>query len=68
MSHYTLSQAVPLLGVNPDTARRSADASAQNGAWTEALRYTGRVLLAKARLHSTETGTDETVLPTKLAA
>ncbi len=68
MPHYTLSQAVRLRGINPDTARRWADSSAQNGAWTEARRYTGRVLLAKARLHSTETGTDETVLPTKLTA
>ncbi|MER5932616.1 hypothetical protein [Streptomyces sp. NPDC002054] len=54
MPHYTLSQAVRLLGVNHDTARRQAGASARHGAWTEARRYMGRVLLAKARLHSTE--------------
>jgi transposase-like protein len=40
----------------------------QNDEWTEARRYMGRELLAKARLHPIESETDETALPTELAA
>ncbi|WP_435865826.1 transposase [Streptomyces virginiae] len=40
----------------------------QHDEWTEARRYMGRELLAKARLHPTESETDETVLPTELTA
>ncbi|MFF7988010.1 IS256 family transposase [Streptomyces sp. NPDC007901] len=40
----------------------------QNDEWTEARRYMGRDLLAKARLHPIESETDETVLPTELTA
>ena len=36
----------------------------QHDEWTEARRSMGRELLAKARLHSIESETDETVLPT----
>jgi putative transposase len=40
----------------------------QNDEWTEARRYMGRDLLAKARLHPIESETDDTVLPTELTA
>ncbi|MGW3728203.1 transposase, partial [Streptomyces sp. NPDC000851] len=40
----------------------------QNDEWTEARRYMGLDLLAKARLHPIESETDETVLPTELTA
>lgn len=40
----------------------------QNDEWTEARRYMGIELLAKARLHPIESATDETVLPTELTA
>ncbi|GGN81330.1 hypothetical protein GCM10011579_067770 [Streptomyces albiflavescens] len=40
----------------------------QNDEWTEARRYMGRDLLAKARLHPIESQTDETALPTELTA
>ena len=40
----------------------------QNDEWTEARRYMGRDLLAKARLHPIESGTDDTALPTELTA
>ncbi|MFF4935350.1 transposase, partial [Streptomyces griseofuscus] len=40
----------------------------QNDEWTEARRYMGRELLAKARLHPIESETDDTVLPTELTA
>jgi transposase-like protein len=40
----------------------------QNDEWTEARRYMGRELLAKARLHPIESETDETTLPTELTA
>ncbi len=40
----------------------------QNDEWTEACRYMGRQLLAKARLHPIESGTDDPALPTELTA
>jgi len=40
----------------------------QNDEWTEARRYMGRELLAKARLHPIESETNDTVLPTELTA
>jgi transposase-like protein len=40
----------------------------QNDERTEARRYMGRELLAKARLHPIESETDETVLPAELTA
>jgi transposase-like protein len=40
----------------------------QNDEWTEARRYMGLDLLAKARIHPIESDTDETVLPTELTA
>ncbi|WP_037671800.1 transposase, partial [Streptomyces flaveolus] len=40
----------------------------QNDEWTEARRYMGLDLLAKARLHPIESETDDTVLPTELTA
>jgi putative transposase len=40
----------------------------QNDEWTETGRYMGLGLLAKARLHPIASETDETVLPTELAA
>ncbi|GGN23300.1 IS256 family transposase [Streptomyces fuscichromogenes] len=40
----------------------------QNDEWTEARRYMGLNLPAKARLHPIESETDETVLPTELTA
>ncbi|MDX2675119.1 IS256 family transposase [Streptomyces sp. NY05-11A] len=40
----------------------------QNDEWTEARRYMGRELLAKARLHPIGSETDDTVLPTELTA
>ncbi|MEW2321639.1 IS256 family transposase, partial [Streptomyces griseoincarnatus] len=40
----------------------------QNDEWTEARRYMGRELLAKARLHPIESETDDTALPTELTA
>ncbi|MFC9645010.1 IS256 family transposase [Streptomyces mirabilis] len=40
----------------------------QNDEWTEARRYIGLDLLAKARLHSIESESDETALPTELTA
>jgi putative transposase len=40
----------------------------QNDECTEARRYMGLDLLAKARLHPIESETDETVLPTELTA
>jgi transposase-like protein len=40
----------------------------QNDEWTEARRYMGRELLAKARLHPIESENDDTVLPTELTA
>ena len=40
----------------------------QNDEWTEARRYMGLDLLAKARLHPIESETDETALPTELTA
>jgi transposase-like protein len=40
----------------------------QNDEWTEARRYMGLDLLAKARLHPNESQTDETTLPTELTA
>ncbi|WP_375165800.1 transposase [Streptomyces sp.] len=40
----------------------------QNDEWTEARRYMGRDLLAKARLHPIESETDDTSLPTELTA
>ncbi|MGW2803039.1 transposase, partial [Streptomyces sp. NPDC001269] len=40
----------------------------QNDEWTEARRYMGLDLLAKARLHPIESETDETTLPTELTA
>jgi hypothetical protein len=40
----------------------------QNDEWTEARRYMGRELLAKARPHPIEPETDDTALPTELTA
>ncbi len=40
----------------------------QNDEWTEARRYMGRELLAKARLHPIESEPDDTTLPTELTA
>ncbi|PJE93979.1 hypothetical protein CUT44_31025 [Streptomyces carminius] len=40
----------------------------QNDEWTEARRYMGRELLAKARLHPIESETDDPALPTELTA
>ncbi|WP_436845486.1 hypothetical protein [Streptomyces shenzhenensis] len=40
----------------------------QNDEWTEARRYTGLDLLARARLHLIESETDDTVMPTELTA
>jgi hypothetical protein len=40
----------------------------RNDEWTEARRYMGRELLAKARLHPIESETDDTVLPIELTA
>jgi transposase-like protein len=40
----------------------------QNDEWTEARRYMGRELLAKARLHPIGSETGDTVLPTELTA
>ncbi|MDX2709765.1 transposase, partial [Streptomyces sp. PA03-6a] len=40
----------------------------QNDEWTEARRYMGRDLLAKARLHPIESRNDDTALPTTLTA
>ncbi len=40
----------------------------QNDEWTEARRYMGRDLLAKARLHPIESETDDTTPPTELTA
>ena len=40
----------------------------QNDEWTEARRYMGRELLAKARLHLVESQTDEPDPPTELTA
>ncbi|MBB4981107.1 transposase-like protein [Streptomyces sp. SFB5A] len=40
----------------------------QNGEWTEARRYMGRELLAKARLHPIESETDEPAIPAELTA
>ncbi|GAA2924357.1 hypothetical protein GCM10010478_26030 [Streptomyces erythrogriseus] len=40
----------------------------QNDEWTEARRYMGLDLLAKARLHPIESETDDSVLPTELTA
>jgi transposase-like protein len=40
----------------------------QNDEWTEARRYMGLDLLAKARLHPIESEADETVMPTELTA
>ncbi|CAL9670643.1 IS256 family transposase IS1164 [Streptomyces sp. enrichment culture] len=40
----------------------------QNDEWTEARRYMGRELLAKARLHPIESETDDTAPPTELTA
>lgn len=40
----------------------------QNDEWTEARRYMGRELLAKARLHPIESETNDPALPTELTA
>ncbi|MET7379868.1 transposase [Streptomyces sp. NPDC005526] len=40
----------------------------QNDEWTEARRYMGLDLVAKARLHPIESETDDTTLPTELTA
>ncbi|MGW1617437.1 IS256 family transposase [Streptomyces sp. NPDC002285] len=40
----------------------------QNDEWTEARRYMGLDLLAKARIHPIESETDETAMPTELTA
>ncbi|MFK0282293.1 hypothetical protein ACIQVL_17740 [Streptomyces sp. NPDC090499] len=40
----------------------------QNDEWTEARRYMGRELLARARLHPIESETDDTAVPTELTA
>ncbi|MBB6417167.1 hypothetical protein ACIBQ5_15760 [Streptomyces massasporeus] len=40
----------------------------QNDEWTEARRYMGRELLAKARLHPIESETNEPTIPTELTA
>jgi transposase-like protein len=40
----------------------------QNAEWTEAHRYMGLDLLAKARLHPIKSETDETALTTELTA
>ncbi|MEU1623657.1 IS256 family transposase, partial [Streptomyces sp. NPDC005722] len=40
----------------------------QNDEWTEARRYMGRDLLAKAHLHPIESDTGDTTLPTELTA
>ncbi|MFI2380507.1 hypothetical protein ACH5AO_36555 [Streptomyces sp. NPDC018964] len=40
----------------------------RNDEWTEARRYMGRDLLTKARLHPTESETDDPALPTELTA
>ncbi|WP_193776180.1 hypothetical protein [Streptomyces sp. E2N166] len=42
--------------------------SEQNDEWTEARRYMGRELLARALLQPIESETDDTVLPTELTA
>lgn len=61
-----------VIGIFPDrtTVLRLVGAmpAERNDEWTEARRYMGLDLLAKARLHPIESEADETHLPTELTA
>ncbi len=61
-----------MVGIFPDRPAVirlvSAVLAELNDEWTEARRYMGRELLAKARLHPIESEANEPSLPTELTA
>jgi putative transposase len=63
---------VDVVGIFPDRTAVirlvGAVLAEQNDEWTEARRYMGRELLAKARLHPIESETDDPAPPTELTA